>query len=249
MRNRFLLVTFLVVVVLGSVGEALADELFIGSPTCPAPPGCPVFGTDVNGLTGNTITIHQTGGQTTLSPVLLIIGVPNQGSSFAGPAISSVSPAGSGSLGGAAVYSGSWNSTTGFAGSFTSAFSGAPPGVYNFIGLVGPDGGSENFGNWSAAESAVLGITSTSFGIFVYQLSGTGLTGGGSVSATFASGLPVGTFIVAYGCSQLNDSSCKKEFGTPFTQAGLVVPEPATLGLFGTGLLALAGMLRRRMTG
>ncbi len=116
-----------------------------------------------------------------------------------------------------------WDSN-GYAGAYTAAFT--PPPMtphrnYSFIGLVDSDGGSESFTNWSAADLAVNGIPASSFGIIVYELSGTGIAGDGSVAGTFGSPLPKGTFAVAYGCSGPlgTNGACPGDdtFSTPFT--------------------------------
>lgn len=247
------------IVGLGVPSLALADTitaqdpevLFIGTGTgtpC-AGGGCPLYGNEVNGIGVSLLSIHENGvGQPPLiNPLLLIIGVPNAPSGFAAPDISSVS-SGTGQLGGASAYMGSWDPTTGFGGTFTSSSGGS---VYSFLGLVFPASASESFANWSSAEQYVTGITPTGFGIYVYTLMNTGISGGSTIDISFASPLPVGTFVVAYGCSQVaSDGSCSpmgNVFGTPFTQSGLVItPEADALALLAFGLVFVGIVLRGR---
>lgn len=211
---------------------------------------------EVNGLSVNTITIKENGnGQpTVLDPVLLIIGVPNPPAGFTPPTVTAGTSVGVGPglAGGAWGWNGSAGATT-----FSSSSSGD---AYSQFGLGGGPSGqnSESFGNWSAANLQLLGKTTSSFSLYVYALSGTSLSGGGSTTATFNSTLPEGTFVIAYSCSGTSFSSgpCPPGNGdivgaTPFTQAGETttnqVPEPTTLALLGTtGLFGLAGVFRRK---
>lgn len=245
--QRVLGVAFLLIVCAAS---ASADVIFVGSPSCPTPPGCPVFGNEVNGITGNTFTLDQSSGPKTdalTDPVLLMIGVPNVGGAFAAPGVTLST--GSGSLGGTPVSGLSWNSSTGWAGTMTSG--GPITDAYQALGLSDPAttaGNSESFVNWAAADSSVLGINANNFGVYVYQLDNTGLLGHPStVDITFGSDLPVGTFVVAYGCDSDSgtwSSPCGSGgtiYSTPFTQAGLSVPEPANLSWLACfcGILAI----------
>jgi len=247
------------VLALGFPSLALADTiteedpevLFIGTGigTPCAGGGCPLYGNEVNGIGVSLLSIHENGaGQPPLvNPLLLIIGVPNPSGGFIAPGIDSVS-AGTGQLGGANAYMGTWNTSTGFGGTFTSSSGGS---VYSFLGLVFPASASESFANWSSAEQYVTGITPAGFGIYVYTLNDTGISGGSTIDISFASSLPVGTFVVAYGCSQVaSDGSCRpmgKVFGTPFTQSGLVItPEADTLALLAFGLVFVGIALRGR---
>src|SRR6266849_2448054 len=119
-----------------TVGNAWGDVIFVGSPTCPAPPGCPVYGNEVNGITGNTFTLDQASGTSTAvltNPVLLMIGVPNAGT-FSAPTVTL--SAGTGVLGGTAPTGLRWNSTTGFAGTMTAG--GPITDAYQAVGLSDP---------------------------------------------------------------------------------------------------------------
>jgi hypothetical protein len=184
------------------------------------------------------------------NPVLLIIGVPNVGGSFSAPTITL--SMGTGVLGGTAPSGTSFSSTTGFAGTMTSG--GAITDAYQALGLSDPaatSGNSESFGNWSAADSAVLGLTTHNFGVYVYELKNTGLVGHpSSVNVTFGSEIPVGSFVVAYGCASSFPCSSGDIFATPFTQSGLNVAEPTTLSVLATDLFGLVGLVfvvRRRL--
>lgn len=201
---------------------------------------------EANPLNATTLSIFENGiGQPSQQdPLLLIVGIPN---TTAGAPTGVTLSSGTGTLGGPDFYGGNWNPSTGLAPSlFTSV---STQDVYAFLGMI-QGNASESFTNWSLADAA-LGQSVNGFGIAVYELKGTGLTGGGSVSVTFSSALPFGSIVVAYGCSvtETNNSQCgsgQNPFTTPFTQAGVDTPEPAVLLLLGTGLLALVGFALRR---
>ncbi len=182
-----------------------------------------------------------------MNPLLLILGIPNT-TAYSAPALA-VST-GTADLGGPGsgtnkVFGGSFNGATGLATTNGGVFNAGE--VYSFLGLGGGNN-SESFTNWAQADLAVNHLTATSFGIFVYELTSTGMTGGRTITATFASSLPLGTFVVAYGTD-----SQGRVFDTPFTEAGLAngspppaVPEPASLVLLGSGIAVVGARLRRR---
>lgn len=230
-------------------GASSAMALSVPDPLDPAvlhigdPPhsGTYLYGDEVQPISNTHLGILENGsGQPTLldPALLLILGVPNKtDSAFTAPSITLSS--GTGAAGGTNLFSGSWNTSTGYAGAFTF------DDVYDFIGFS-PSGNASNlFSNWQAADWAVNGIDVDFFGIFVYTLTGTGITGGTTIDVDFGSALDNGTFVVAYG-QDANGHS----YTTPFTESGLTtrqpVPEPGTLVLLGAGFLGLAIYGKRR---
>jgi PEP-CTERM motif len=225
--------------------------------------GACVVNNEANPLNPTSLMVFQNqGGSITLdNPVLLIVGIP--GGTSGAPTGVTLASGGTGTLGGADYYGGTWNTATGFASSLFDSSS--TQDVYEFLGMV-QGNASESFSNWASASAAV-GVTGvTDYGIAIYELfPSPGLSSKGIIDLTFSSALPTGSIVVAYGCSKPNigNNPCaahENPYTTPFTEAGDVtpgpppppppppVPEPGTLMMLGSGLLALGGIFRRRLT-
>jgi hypothetical protein len=106
--------------------------------------------------------------------------------------------------------------------------------VYGCVGITGANN-SNSFVNISGAESSILGITATEFGIYSVTITGANLGGQGVLE--LGGTMPIGTYMDAYG------TGTTKLYDTPFTEAGLNVPEPGSLTLLGAGLGAVAAAM------
>jgi len=207
--------------------------LFLGNPPSPSlgDGGTYLFGDEVVPIPNDSLQILLNGnGQPMLdNPLLLILGVPN--STSLTPAISGLS-AGTAS---GPVYKDDLN---------------AGEEAYTVLGLGDGTNNSNSFTNWSAADLAVNGISADFFGLFVYDLTNTGITGGSTIDITFGADLPNGTFAIAYGqvAKENGPNTNITAFSTPFTESGLThkVPEPSSLWLMGMGLLGLGFFARKR---
>jgi len=226
--NNILLTTLLALLILAPTAQA-GSTLFLGDPPSPSlgEGGTYLYGDEVVPIPNDFLQVMLNGqGQPTLdSPLYLILGIPNE-TSFSTP-ISDLS-----------------NGTATGPTYATNLDSGEEvyEEVYSALGIGAGSNNSNSFTNWSAAESSVNGIDADFFGLFVYQLYDTGITGGSTIDVYFSSDIPDGTFVVAYGTSD------RKTYSTPFTESGLTrkVPEPGMLMLLGTGLLSL-GIFGRKL--
>jgi hypothetical protein len=222
-----------------------------GANTSCAMGGCPIFiGGPLNGEVNNIEPTHldiyqNSGGAKALDDVLLILSVPDNVSvpgalsaSLYAPYPDPLMPTSATITAGASAY-GINTDASGFAGSMTNG------DVYGFLGLSGNN--SNSFANYSAAELRDFGTSVSSFGIYLFSIDA-GVFGGNDLLDIMLSGLPEGTFAVAYG------ESGHQSYDTPFTNAGMVdvppvsIPEPGSLVVFGAALVVL-GLMRRRPRG
>jgi hypothetical protein len=187
---------------------------------------------DPNLLNPASINIgYENKNATAASPLLIIVAVPDLPNGEPVPTLSNVS-----------LLSGTFYGLT-FTGGLNSAFSLTSGSVYNTLGLPGP--ASASFANFKLFVPAAV----TSFDLYVFAdncaLGATSCAA--PINIDIENSVP-GTFITAFNCPVVSSVPCRNgtEGATPFTTAGLVTPEPSTMLLFGTGLIALKAKLRRR---
>jgi hypothetical protein len=219
---------------------------------CTSAPGGTAIGGESNLINDTSnIGVGVAGGQFTLqNPLVIIVGVYDGNGtpsvSFSGCATPSACP-----LAPIGTYGITGNSGV----SFTSG------DAYDTIGFSqgGHGSNSQGFTNWSTADTLNGFAAPTSFSLYAFALP-TNLASGVPIFID-ESGAAAGSFIIGLSCNNGTGTNTTTSGGvttpggcstngnvgaTPFTNAGLIVPEPTTMLLFGTGLVALGAKLRRR---
>ncbi|TAK92515.1 MAG: PEP-CTERM sorting domain-containing protein [Burkholderiaceae bacterium] len=215
--------------------------------------GCPLYAGEVNPFS-STLDIYQNSGgaAAALDPVLLIFGVPND-SSAAGSHLLNSSAVTSASLihGGVSSAIGFSFGTFsyGLGGSGFKGLMGSGQEVYDdLLHLTGANA-SNNFANWREWDADLYGITANNFGIYVFALD-TSSFGKHDYLQIGLSGIPEGTFAIAFGEDAPDKHGNYNVFSTPFTESGLngghhSVPAPTSWMLILLGLVVLMWSRRR----
>lgn len=194
----------------------------------------------------SSFDVGSAGNHATVGPLLIIVGTYD-----GAPAPTLHYGTHSYTPGGAAVYG--WN------GSATAVPFDATEGsesAYAELGIEPEGGGSSEqfFPNWVNGDTA-NGITAaTTFNLYVYEIPVALPASPGNITLSLT-GATAGSYVIGYACEAAG-TPCPngKEDSTPFTNAGLIgrslpppVPEPSSLVLFGSGLIGMGTLVRRKM--
>ncbi len=217
---------------------------------CTAP-----LGGDPNVIDPTSINVGFAGDHTAISPLLIIVAVPNAGPDPTISLPSGVSPIAAGTYYGFATNGG----LTGMLDGTLSTSLSNTQNAYNAISTTDPGGGSSEQGGKMAGFDIANGIAvGSSFNLYVYGIDFAlnSDSKNGAVNSPINidfTGIANGSFVIAYNCGTAGSTCTDGQIGsTPFTNAGVVTggppttPEPGSMLLMGSGLLGLAGMLRRR---